>query len=400
MATEPQTANMGLYQPVIGITQGPQYAIDLNKNFGFIDAHDHSQNKGVQITPSGMNISADLPFNGNNATAMRTARFTQLGVTPTGPSDYGCIYTVLGLSGNYELCYRDTLGRAVQLTVGGSVNGSAGTISGMGGTSAAAAYIVGSSLFQFQSGANLSAKLDCGSLYIRNDGVTSSPALLLSAPTLTGSYTLTLPPLPGSQKFMTLDGSGVMSAPWSVDSSTIEVASNVVRVKDQGIVTAKLADGNVTRTKLASVGQQISAAMNQAITSASYVSVTNGTVTITTTGRPVVVCLITDPTAGASGFFGSVSVINTAFANNVSYCSGSILIVRGAGTVVAAGSFGTNLIAPVSNMEQSISGSTGCVFGIDTPAAGTYTYTVKAACGQTQTTSLSIANTCLMAYEL
>lgn len=37
----------------------------------------------------------------------------------------------------------------------------------------------------------------------------------------------------------------------NVDGSTLEIASNVVRVKDDGIVTAKILDGNVTNAKLA-----------------------------------------------------------------------------------------------------------------------------------------------------
>ena len=37
----------------------------------------------------------------------------------------------------------------------------------------------------------------------------------------------------------------------NVDNSTLEISSDIIRVKDSGIITAKLADSNVTTSKLA-----------------------------------------------------------------------------------------------------------------------------------------------------
>ncbi len=36
---------------------GPQYALDQNQTFLIIDGHTHGPGSGVQITPSGLNIS-------------------------------------------------------------------------------------------------------------------------------------------------------------------------------------------------------------------------------------------------------------------------------------------------------------------------------------------------------
>lgn len=90
------------------------------------------------------------------------------------------------------------------------------------------------------------------------------------------------------------------------DNSTIERNASGIRVKDQGIVTAKIADLNVTTGKLAdaSVTQGKRAALGQQVSTASgaytrsthsFADVTNLSVSITTTGRPVFVGLISKP---------------------------------------------------------------------------------------------------------
>ena len=53
---------MGLTQSTVGTTTGPDWATNAENNLLTIDAHDHTSGKGVQLTPSSLNINADLEF--------------------------------------------------------------------------------------------------------------------------------------------------------------------------------------------------------------------------------------------------------------------------------------------------------------------------------------------------
>jgi|SRR6516164_294608 hypothetical protein len=111
------TPDMLLVLPDVSITAGPQWATLLNTAFTQIDSHDHSLNKGVQITPSGLNISSDLTFNQNNATNMRSLRlFPNNTFIPT-INDRTCLYALNG-----ELYYIDAAGNNVQITINGTVD--------------------------------------------------------------------------------------------------------------------------------------------------------------------------------------------------------------------------------------------------------------------------------------
>jgi hypothetical protein len=112
-----------------------------------------------------------------------------------------------------------------------------------------------------------------------------------------------------------------------VDNSTIEINSNALRLKDGGITTAKIADSSVTQAKRAALGQQVSSSSgaNVDLSPVTYTDMTNLSVTISTTGRPVFLKLISD---------GSLSVFNTGGANI------SIAFVRD-GTIIGEYFFGS-----------------------------------------------------------
>mgnify|MGYP003133883673 CR=1 FL=1 len=128
-------------KPAVGVDTGPTWADNLNTSLDAIDGHDHSTNKGVRITPAGLNVNADLEFNQNSASELKNVIFDS-SVTAATTS-----YSLYQASGN--LYWRNGSGTAVQVTLGSAVNSGAGSISGMGGTDAGASYTDSSKTFNF-----------------------------------------------------------------------------------------------------------------------------------------------------------------------------------------------------------------------------------------------------------
>jgi hypothetical protein len=244
MANTSSSANMSLPIPVVGTQSGPQYAININDCLTIIDQHTHTPGSGVPITSAALNINADLSIGGNNLTSVKSVRMSPQSTTLVGASDLGCIYEV-----NDDLYYNDANGTAIRITQNGAVAGTPGSIANLA-SPASASYVSASSKFVFQSDVNTPAYIDVASILIRNL-TASSNALTLEAPAAMGAdFTITLPRLPASKKIMTLTSAGAMNADYDVDGSTLEVASNNIRVKASGIGTTQLADGSVTAPKL------------------------------------------------------------------------------------------------------------------------------------------------------
>ena len=212
--------NMGLPLPVPGNDPGPDYGFNNNVAFQTIDSHNHTAGKGVQIPPAGININADLSFNGNNATNLLTTRFNPQGspIAATSPN-LNCLYTV-----GVDLYYNDGNGNQIKITSAGAVNA---TSSGISSGTASASFI--SSVLVVNAASLTPANIQCASILLGNN-VASSNYLTLSPPnSMASNYGLTLPPLPSSQKIMTLDNSGNITAPYTVDGTSISIISNVIQ---------------------------------------------------------------------------------------------------------------------------------------------------------------------------
>lgn len=160
----------------------------------------------------------------------------------------------------------------------------------------------------------------------------------------------------------------------NVDASTIEISSDALQVKN----------GGITRSKQASVGEQVSSGSGFfQTTSSSLVDVTNLSVTITTTGRPVWIGLTTNRTSvtlGGDCYIGTLSsgsVQVGAFLRDSSIISVSDFRTQGS----------TDLRLPP-----------GCFWYLDQPSAGTYTYKFQVAISGANT--LTVNNVKLIAYEL
>lgn len=366
--------NMNLPIPVIGVDPGPDWAINVNASLTLIDQHTHASGSGIQVTPAGLNINSDLAINGNNLTLVRTTRFqSQVSVIPASSPDLECLY-VSGV----DLYYNDGSGNQVRMTQGGVVTGAAGSITGLV-SPASASYNSGSDTFIWQSASSTPANMDFGSAIFRNITANSN-GITISPPNALGSnYTLTLPTLPSVQSFMTLDNSGNIAAPWTVDNSTLAISGSNVIVKTAGITTTQIANATIlgsnianqtltqgllalrtTGTTVAAGGVAISGSCGVfTTTSNTFIDVTNLSVTLTTTGRPVQLFLQPD-NSGSSNSFGMVAVGNAGVVarilNGVTELGVYIFNVQT--------SSGNNIISMDLNL-------------LDFPSAGTYTYSVQ-----------------------
>ena len=192
------TTNMSLIQPAVGVTVGPTWSSELNTSLGLIDTHDHTSGKGVQITPSGLNINADLEFNQNDATELRTLAFDS-GSAATTTGDTRALYHSGG-----DIYWRNATGTAVQITDGTSVKTAAGSITGdMTSTNAALRYASTSKTFSLVGDTTTSpdtiAKLLCSNVVLYKYGTGGDVAnnnyyvTLQYVGTSAGTYTLTFP---------------------------------------------------------------------------------------------------------------------------------------------------------------------------------------------------------------
>jgi hypothetical protein len=338
--------NMSLPVPSVGVDPGPDYALNLNSSLLILDQHNHSPGSGVPITPSGLNINADLAFDSNNATFLRSARFVPQLTTLSLPTDIGCVY-VSGV----DLWYNDVNGNKIKITAGGTVNA---TSSGI--TSGTASASFSSGVLVVNAASNTPANIQVGSVLLGNN-TAGSKFLTLSPPNaMPSNFTLVLPNIPSVTSIMALDTSGNISAPYTVDNSTIVISSNVIEVPAGGITTTQIAAGTIVASNIApqsisqgllvpksgnnpaSAGEiAISAVVSPAVgtSSNSYVDLI-GPVTLTTTGGPVMVMLEGCDIGATSNGYVQVSQASAAgfltFINgtNSQYC-GSVELTTPAG---------------------------------------------------------------------
>jgi microcystin-dependent protein len=205
MSGENTSANMNMPVPGVGVTSGPTYATDLNNCLTIIDGHDHSAGNGVKITPSGLNISSDLSFLSNNATALRSVRLSTQTAVLALTADLACLYNVSG-----DLYYNDGVGNNVRITQSGGVAGSPGSISSLT-SPASASYVSASDTFVWQSNTTTAANMDAGSYKMRNISAGSNAVTIAPPASIPSDYTITMPNLPAASSVMTLSTSGAIS---------------------------------------------------------------------------------------------------------------------------------------------------------------------------------------------
>jgi hypothetical protein len=355
--------NMNLVVPAVGVTIGPEWAGDINTSLGLIDAHDHSPGKGVQITPAGLNINADLTIQSHNLTNAESVDFTP----QTSPTSNGSVYV-----NGVDLYYVDENGNNIRLTQAGSIVGTSGSISNLT-PPASASYNSGTSTFVWQSAVNTSANLDAACL-VQRDLTSGSNGITICPPSgLSSNYSITWPgSLPAQQNVATIDQSGNIS-----DVTWDQVGQNMTSVGADAIANSRTRGTASGTVGVGGIAQSASSG-NFGTSSTSPVNVTNLSVTITTSGRPVDVFLQPD----GSG----VSYLN-ANADTM-----TLKVLRG-GTPIAS-----YLIKNQTSNDITYPPS---VFFMDAGIAGsasTYTYTVQIQSGGGGGVGIAFAT--LNAYEL
>lgn len=343
--------NMDLPIPIVGQEPGPDWASDINACLTLLDAHDHTPGSGVQITTQALDINADLTMNVNMLTSIKALVLSPNAATPA----VNMIY-----EDGVDLYFMDGDGNPVRITQSGAVAGTPGSIANLVAP-ASATYVGANSTFVWESDVGVAADMDFGSAKLRNLTPNSTFALTLSPPAaLSSNYQIVLPTLPSSQKIMTLDNSGNMTAPYVVDDSTITIISNVIQVKDAGITLAKMAANSVDTSQLVALSVTNAKIANSTITSAkmatfpdlSWQLVTSSTTVTVPAGKNAVILRGIGGGGGGGG-----GGLNTA-GNNTTGGGGG-----------ASGQMGTHTMPVVAGETLTITVGAGGTGGTPAPAA-------------------------------
>jgi hypothetical protein len=396
----PTTANMSLVLPTVSSTLGPDWATLLNAALTLVDTHDHSSGKGVKVTPTGLNLNANVTLNDFYLTDVGSMRLTSLGATLVTPSDVGSIYNVNG-----NLYWNNDAGTAVQLTSGGSpVAASDGVSRAFERSSVNANTIISAagtvSYYDVDTTSSVTFTLpaangvSAGRFYEIKDttGSAGTNNIVINragADTIDGATSFTINLNYGAVRLVS-DG----TSKWAVirtiaDTDNIrDSAVTTGKINNLAVTTAKIDDLAVTQGKRAALGQQLSASCGSfSTTSGSATDVTNLSVTITTTGRPVFVGVFPDG-AGFDGVMGATLSVNAIRVNARFYFKRDATLIAQT-TIMSNGASG--------DIEIDIPSSNFWI--IDVPAAGTYTYKMQAQILSANTTAW-VRYTKLIAYEL
>jgi hypothetical protein len=384
------TPDMFLTLPVPGTVAGPAWASMLNQAFTDIDSHDHTDGNGALIPTAGLNINASLQFNDYDIVLPRSTMYTNQGATLSTGNDKNNVYV-----SNGNLYFNNASGTPIQITTGSSVNtGGSGSISGMGSTTSAVTYSDLTKTFSFTQSSGVTASIGAGSYSLFENVSSANSVNLLSPTSLGSSYNWTFPAaLPASTKILTISNTGAIGDTYDVDNSTLTVASNTLKVPTSGIGTTQLADASVTQTKLykRTTGTSVSAG-NVAVSNSSGgffsgatspAPVTNLSVTLVTTGRPVMMLLVPDGSSNPPGF------TNNSYLNTSTNASDQVTIYyyRDGSSIGATNYSNSGLSAMSYAIPQMLDPS---------PSAGTHTYAIYGGA----TASFGVFNLKLVAYEL
>ena len=330
-------------KPAVGTTTSPTWATNLNTTIDAVDDHDHSTNKGIRITPAAINVNADMEFNQNSASELKNLIFDS-SVTAATTS-----YSIYQASGN--MYWRNGSGTAVQVTSGGAVNAGAGSISGMTGTDAGAAYTDGSKTFNFftDSGNSDYGKMAHADLLLftyTNDNVADVNyiTLVCSAAASGSSGTITVPAETGTLLSTATNFAGAINIATSNSNNNIALKPN-----GTGFVMV----GNAGATgKVTSNGAYDLILSTNSGTNSSTIAITdaaNGSISFIPNGTGEIVI----GSGAASGKITSSGAHDLVLDTNAGSSSGSITITDAANGDITLACNGTGDIECSSDVKTS-----------------------------------------------
>lgn len=371
------TPNMNLSLPVPTVTLGPAWAAQLNTALNLVDDHDHTTGKGRRVPTAGLLINADLSIGSNNLNLVKSVRMTDQVATLVGAEDIRSVYVVNG-----DLYYNNSTGTAVQITSGSAVN----------------------------------AVSDGISRSFENTLISSSPVTIAPSDTFsfvgvntTAARTINLPAaasVAAGRFFEFKDATGTATT-YNVTitpngSDTIDnAASSVAIVQNYGsfrLVSDGVSNWMSNRSSVTPANYAISSSCgnftwNASVTINQEMAVTNLSCSITTSGNPVRIGVISDGTGTTSNQITSSLTMILPGGVVQDTPPGLVLIYRGS-TAIAT------LAVPSkpgsSNDYWSVSPT--FIQHFDPVGAGTYTYSIKL--GTNYTTNWSFNNSKLVVQEI
>ncbi len=258
------SSNMSLPIPTVGSQPGPDYAFNINASLTLIDQHDHSQGRGVQITPAGLNINTDLTLNDHSLTTISNLVFS----TQVSSALPQALYVAPGTEtpAINDLFFNDGNGNIVQITSAGAVNATAASIPGE-------SYAGGTFFWKQGTGSTTPANFDIGSITLRPNTALTTNGVRLSPPsTISTQYDIAFPELPAATNILSMDVSGNMFALINVDNASLQLVSNVLAIKNLGVTTAKIDNLAVTEPKMADNSVSTRTIIDGAVTRAKLAS--------------------------------------------------------------------------------------------------------------------------------
>lgn len=203
MADTTTSPNMLLPVPTVSTAPGPGWATNIDACLNQIDSHNHSSGQGVPINPDGIDINDDLPMNGNDLISVNAVQFN------ARVAALASLLRSLQVV-SADLYFIDGAGNSVRITQGGSVTGSAGTITGLPSGTASASYSGGT--FTWQSATNTPATMDMGPAIIRSTTASSKGVTVSARSTQSADYNLFFPLVtPAANQVPVSDASGNLS---------------------------------------------------------------------------------------------------------------------------------------------------------------------------------------------